>query len=100
MSEYIITMKQLAILVAKCREVKLVNADGEPICDSREIAEAIDKPVTLKEIVRCKDCAKWSFFDVEDGVRYGECAEFTAKVDSGCGHATRESGFCAWGERW
>lgn len=56
-------------------------------------------PIT-EEIVRCRDCAKWSFFDVEDGVRYGECAEFTAKVDSGCGHATRESGFCAWGERW
>lgn len=54
--------------------------------------------LTGEEIVRCKDCVKWSFFDVEDGVRFGECAEFTAKVDKGCGHATREYGFCAWGE--
>lgn len=53
----------------------------------------------LVEIVRCKDCAKWSYFDDDDGLRYGECAEFTAKVDIGCGHATRETGFCAWGER-
>ena len=54
--------------------------------------------IEREEIVRCKDCVKWSFFDVEDGVRFGECAEFTAKVDKGCGHATREYGFCAWGE--
>ncbi len=53
----------------------------------------------LAEVVRCKDCAKWSYFDDDDGLRYGECAEFTAKVDIGCGHATRETGFCAWGEK-
>lgn len=55
--------------------------------------------VESEPIVRCKDCAKWSYFDDDDGLRYGECAEFTAKVDIGCGHATRETGFCAWGER-
>ena len=50
-------------------------------------------------VVRCRDCVKWSFFDTEDGIRFGECSEFTAKVDEGAGHATREDGFCAWGER-
>ena len=59
-----------------------------------------DKGAKLGErIVRCRDCAKWSYFDDEDGLRYGECSEFTAKVDAGCGHATRESGFCAWAEK-
>ena len=50
-----------------------------------------------EEIVRCKDCAKWSFFDVEDGKRIGDCSEWT-HLD-GFGHATNENGFCAWGER-
>lgn len=49
MNEYIITTKQLAALVAKCR-VELVNADGTPICDPRKIAEVVDEPITLKEL--------------------------------------------------
>ena len=48
-----------------------------------------------EEIVRCRDCAKWSFFDTEDGKRIGDCAEWT-HLD-GFTHATRENGFCAWG---
>lgn len=87
MSEYIITMKQLAILVAKCREVELVNADGEPICDSREIAEAIDKPVTLKEIVRCMDCV---WFE-NDAMHGAWCKNFGASLHDDY------DGFCAWG---
>ena len=54
---------------------------------------------SFDSIVRCRDCVKWSFFDTDDGIRFGECSEFTAKVDEGAGHATREDGFCAWGER-
>lgn len=50
-----------------------------------------------EKIVRCGDCAKWSFFDIVDGVRFGDCAEFTHL--GGFGHATDENGFCAWGER-
>lgn len=46
-------------------------------------------------VVRCRDCAKWSFFDTEDGKRIGDCAEWT-HLD-GFTHATRENGFCAWG---
>ena len=42
----------------------------------------------------CKDCKKWSFIDFDEGIRFGECDEFTAKVDEGCGHCTREFGFC------
>ena len=72
------------------REVHYGYTDGTALGRTLEKQE---------EIVRCCDCVKWSFFDVEDGVRFGECAEFTAKVDKGCGHATREYGFCAWGER-
>ena len=52
---------------------------------------------TGEEIVRCRDCTKWSFFDVEDGNRIGDCAEWT-HLD-GFSHATNENGFCAWGER-
>lgn len=50
-----------------------------------------------EQIVRCRDCAKWSFFDVEDGKRIGDCSEWT-HLD-GFSHATNENGFCAWGER-
>ena len=48
-------------------------------------------------VVRCRDCAKWSFFDTEDGKRIGDCAEWT-HLD-GFSHATNEDGFCKWGER-
>ena len=48
-------------------------------------------------VVRCRDCAKWSFFDTEDGKRIGDCSEWT-HLD-GFSHATNENGFCAWGER-
>ena len=53
--------------------------------------------LTGEEIVRCRDCAKWSFFDTEDGKRIGDCSEWT-HLD-GFSHATNENGFCAWGER-
>lgn len=53
--------------------------------------------LTDEEIVRCRDCAKWSFFDTEDGKRIGYCSEWT-HLD-GFSHATNEDGFCAWGER-
>ena len=48
-------------------------------------------------VVWCRDCAKWSFFDTEDGKRIGDCSEWT-HLD-GFSHATNENGFCAWGER-
>lgn len=51
----------------------------------------------LQPIVRCRDCAKWSFFDTEDGKRIGDCSEWT-HLD-GFSHATDEDGFCAWGKR-
>lgn len=51
-----------------------------------------------EEIVRCRDCMKWHHIDTLDGVRYGECDEWK-RADSYCVPATRESGFCAWGER-
>lgn len=50
-----------------------------------------------EEVVRCRDCEKWSFFDTEDGKRIGDCSEWT-HLD-GFSHATNENGFCAWGER-
>lgn len=50
-----------------------------------------------ESIVRCKDCAKWSCFDTEDGKRIGDCSEWT-HLD-GFSHATNENGFCSWGER-
>ena len=52
----------------------------------------------LQEIVRCRDCMKWHHIDTLDGVRYGECDEWK-RADSYCVPATRENGFCAWGER-
>lgn len=48
-------------------------------------------------VVRCRDCVKWLLFDTKDGKRIGECTKW-AYLD-GFTHATREDGFCAWGER-
>lgn len=53
--------------------------------------------VVGERVVRCRDCAKWLYFDDEDGVRFGDCAEFSKH--KGEMHATRECGFCYWGER-
>ena len=50
------------------------------------------------KVVRCSDCAKWHYFDDEDGVRYGECDEWK-RADSHCMPATREDGYCAWAKR-
>lgn len=51
----------------------------------------------LQEIVRCRDCTKWHMNDVnEDGSMRGSCDEWT-HLD-GFTHATRDDGFCAWGE--
>lgn len=51
-----------------------------------------------EEIVRCRNYMKWHHIDTLDGVRYGECDEWK-RADSYCVPATRESGFCAWGEK-
>lgn len=53
----------------------------------------------LVNVVRCRNCAKWSFFDydIEDGTRIGYCSEWS-HLD-GFSHATNENGFCSWGER-
>ena len=51
-----------------------------------------------EEIVRCRDCVHWHHMDEVDGVRYGECDEFSPKAHYEK-HATREFGFCAWGVR-
>ena len=51
-----------------------------------------------REIVRCRDCAKWHHIDTEDGIRYGECGEWK-RADSYCVPATNEDGFCAWAKR-
>lgn len=75
--------------IAKCNEV--VGISGKTLI----VPDYID---TSKEIVRCRDCAKWHYFDDEDGVRYGECDEWK-RADSHCMPATRENGFCAWGKR-
>jgi len=55
--------------------------------------------IPLREkIVRCRDCAKWSLVDVDKGVRFGICKEFSHDADT-IKNVTRENGFCMWGER-
>lgn len=89
MSEYIITIKQLATVIAKCHGLMPENADGTPICNPREIAELIDEPITLKEIVRCRDCKYYELVPEDSG---DWCEYWTDRV-------YRADGFCAWGER-
>lgn len=83
-----------------------ITLDLDKITDERirHIAAATDELMDEKlasigyvKVVRCRDCIKWSFFDVEDGKRIGDCSEWT-HLD-GFSHATDENGFCAWGER-
>ena len=55
------------------------------------MAEAVSHGANIQcEVVRCRECKKWHYFD-NDGERFGDCDEFKS--------VTRESGFCAWGER-
>ena len=89
MSEYIITIKQLATVIAKCHGLIPENADGTPICNQREIAELIDEPITLKEIVRCRCC---KFFATDSLGDYCTLLDFEDVKPMG-------GMFCAWGER-
>lgn len=70
---------------------------SEHICELTAIDSETWETTIGVEVVRCRDCAKWSFFDTEDGKRIGDCSEWT-HLD-GFSHATNEDGFCAWGER-
>ena len=94
MSEYIITIKQLATVVAKCHGLMPENADGTPICNPREIAELIDEPITLKEIVRCCDCKHWRRFYPESEQRFGTCRtwRYTTRFDGYCHNASKSDG--------
>ena len=71
-------------------------AEGIPAGEYLKVCSAMHAR-KREEIVRCRDCAKWSSFDTEDGKRIGDCSEWT-HLD-GFSHATNEDGFCAWGER-
>lgn len=48
-----------------------------------------------EKVIRCRDCSKWHFMDVDNGFRYGTCDEFKV-ADSFHTPATIEGGFCAW----
>ena len=73
--------------------------DGRTSAHEYYIQENSDHYGTIhEEIVRCRDCVHWHHMDEIDGVRYGDCDEFSPKAHYEK-HATRESGFCAWGER-
>jgi len=93
MSEYIITIKQLATVIAKCHGLMPENADGTPICNPREIAELIDEPITLKEIVRCRDCKHYK--DRNGAILPGTVCQrlgyYNFKVEP--------DGFCKWASR-
>lgn len=73
----------------------------ERVCFESHVADASSTDSAVRyfpreEIVRCRDCKKWSYEDTKNGTRRGECGEFT---DEWRRAITRESGFCAWGRR-
>ena len=82
--------------VVSCNNVECICYNNKNAYSTE--AQAVEAWNKHNQIVLCRDCAKWSFFDVEGGVRYGECSEWK-HPDSSCFPATRENGFCAWGER-
>ena len=81
MSEWIISMEQLAILYAKLGH-RMRDQDGNVV---RFDLNAVDKEIRLDELVRCRDCKHnlngacehWDYCDIYD----------------------HENGYCAWGER-
>lgn len=86
MREYIITIKQLAIVIKKCNGWPLSDKDGNLIINPLEIDR--DEVVELPEIVRCKDC------------------EFYKRGDDGWWclrsiptKSNHPDGFCSWGKR-
>lgn len=97
MSEYIITIKQLATVIAKCHGLMPENADGTPICNPREIAELIEEPITLKEIVRCRDCVH--YYEAENYHPQGNVISRCCKYFDTYYDEVEPDGFCAWGER-
>ena len=76
--------------------VEVPDKPAKVVCDGWNVRIEWDFK-QREEIVRCRDCAKWSSFDTKDGKRIGDCSEWT-HLD-GFSHATDEDGFCAWGER-
>lgn len=108
MSEYIISLKDLAILMAKCHGTKLVEEDGTPVCDPSEIAEGIDKPLRMEEVVRCRDCkhgheVTWPV-QLEIPSDYLDCAGYLVELwdywtDDFKDNPVPPDGFCAWAKR-
>lgn len=89
MSEHIITIKQLATVIKKCKDWPLSDKDGNPIVNPLEIDR--DEVVELPEIVRCRNCAS---FREEDW----KCKSFQWR---NCYESpdVEPDGFCAWAER-
>lgn len=78
--------------------VDVGSADAEHIAYLGVQATTVFGHPIGERVVRCRDCIKWHMYDVdEDGSMRGSCDEWT-HLD-GFTHATREDGFCAWGER-
>ena len=81
MRECIISIKQIATVVAKCRGVPIVHDDGTPIWDPLDID--VDGVIELPMIVRCVGCKAF--------IPSGYCAEMH--------HKALADGYCNFGER-
>lgn len=92
MSEYIITIKQLATVIKKCNGWPLSDKDGNPIVNPLEIDR--DEVVELPEIVRCRDCKYWRRFYPESEQRFGTCRawRYTTRFDGYCHNASKVDG--------
>lgn len=92
--EYIVTIRQLATIVAKCHGDTLWLGDG-PLVDAEDIE--VDGRVDIHQLVRCRDCKLYREYDAYERtwrtspsvVKYKAhmCAIFD--VDLG------ENGFCS-----
>lgn len=92
MAEYIITIKQLATVIAKCHGMPLADKGGNPIFNSLEIDGS--EVVELPEIVRCRDCKHYEYWEFRDGRTAHDCARGGDYLFD-----TEPDGFCKWAER-
>lgn len=76
-----------------------INEAGKPSTEWYAVEAMIeDAPaVDAAPVVRCKDCKWWKRFDIEDGIRYGDCTNPRAIIRKDA--IPSERYFCPDGER-
>lgn len=67
------------------------------LCFAAVKSETMTPTIDAVPVVRCKDCKWWKRFDIEEGIRYGDCTNPRAIIRKDA--IPSERYFCPDGER-